>query len=52
MLDKLSLSQVHSTIESRSAVQYSSFGGASLPDCVGQNSKVSDGGKDGRKGAF
>ena len=52
MLDKLSLSQVHSAIESRSAAYYSSSGGASLPDCVGKNSKMSDGGTDGRKGAI
>ena len=51
-LDKLGLSQVHSPIENRLAVQYSSSGGASLPDCVGQNSKTSDGGKDDRKGAI
>ena len=52
-LDKLGLSQVHSPTEIRSATQYSSSGGASLPDCVGhQNSKTIDGGKHGRKGAI
>jgi hypothetical protein len=52
VVDKFGLSQLHSTIESRSAVQYSSSGSASLPDCADQNFRTSDGGKDGTKGAI
>ena len=44
-LDRLGLFQVNSAIKSRLAVQYSSSGGASLPDCVDKNSKTNDGGK-------
>jgi len=44
-LDRLGLIQVNSAIKSRLTVQYSSPGGASLPDCVGKNSKTNDGGK-------